>query len=148
MCASFSCSSIAAFSFYLVQDLSERWQAGQLHQVEPSLIQNPAPWFGFYRVQIQRGSTYTHTQTHSHLLLIYSVKRRKGWRKEEEVVEEGFATFNEGEHLGVRDVLCLKVNLQSQQQREQQFVFLIQTPGCVAEHLREDKHALSQFYLP
>lgn len=47
------------------------------------------------------------------------------------------ATFDEGEHLRVRDVSGLQVDLQSQQQREQQFVFLIQTPGCVTEHLKE-----------
>lgn len=46
-------------------------------------------------------------------------------------------TFDEGEHLLVRDVSCLQVDLQSQQQREQQFVFLVQTSGCVTVHLRE-----------
>lgn len=55
---------------------------------------------------------------------------------------ERWATFDEGEHLGVRDVSGLKVDLQSQQQSEQQFVFLVQTPGCVTVHLREDKHVL------
>lgn len=48
-------------------------------------------------------------------------------------------TFDEGEHLGVRDVLGLQVDLQSQQESEEQFVFLVQTPGCVTEHLREEQ---------
>lgn len=46
-------------------------------------------------------------------------------------------TFNEGEHLGVRDVSGLQGDLQSQEQSEQQFVFFIQTPGCVTVNLRE-----------
>lgn len=95
------------FGFYLGQDLSEWRQARQLHQVEPGLIQDPAPWFGFYRVQIQRGSTCTHKQP---LLSDYFYEKR--WR-EEEVGEH--VTFDEGEHLRVRDVSCLQVDLQSQQ---------------------------------
>lgn len=118
--------------FYLGQDLGEWRQARQLHQVEPGLIQDPAPWFGFYRVQVQRGSSYTHRQ---HLFSNYFGNKRKGWREEEE--EDGYVTFDEGEHLGVRDVSGLQVDLQSQQQSEQQFVFLIQTPGHVTVHLRE-----------
>lgn len=59
----------------------------------------------------------------------------QGCREEEE--EDGCLTFDEGENLLVRDVSSLQVDLQSQQQREQQFVFLIQTPGCVTEHLRD-----------
>lgn len=59
MCCSFTSSNVTGFGFNLSQDLGEWWQARQLHQVEPGLIQDPAPWFGFYRVQIQGGSTYT-----------------------------------------------------------------------------------------
>lgn len=50
---------------------------------------------------------------------------------------EEYVTFDEGEHLRVRDVSCLQVDLQSQQQSEEQFVFLIETSGCVTVHLRE-----------
>lgn len=132
MCSSFTCSSVSGFVSYLGEDLGERRQAGQLHQVEPGLIKDPAPWFGFDRVQIQRGSAYIHTNK---LLSNDFDKKRKGWREEEE--EDGCVTFDEGEHLGVRDVSGLQVDLQSQQQREQQFVFLIQAPGCVTVHLRE-----------
>lgn len=44
-------------------------------------------------------------------------------------------TFDEGEHFLVRDVSGLQIDLQSQQQREQQLVLLIETPGCVTVHL-------------
>ena len=46
----------------LGQDLGEWKQARQLHQIEPGLIKDPAPWFGFYRVQIQSGAAYTNKQ--------------------------------------------------------------------------------------
>lgn len=57
-------------------------------------------------------------------------------------------TFDEGEHLLVRDVLGLQVDLQSQQQREQQLVLLVQTPDCVAEHLREANRKSSHLQTP
>lgn len=52
MCSSCTCLNVNGCGLYLGQDLGEWRQAGQLHQVEPGLIQDPAPWFGFYRVQI------------------------------------------------------------------------------------------------
>lgn len=87
--------NLSGFGFYLAQDLGEWRQAGQLHQVEPGLIQDPAPWFGFYRVQIQGGSTYTHKQ-HSP-----SDEKGKEWREEEKEEEDCCGTFDEGEHFGV-----------------------------------------------
>lgn len=61
VCSRFTVSNVAGFELYLGQDLGEWQQARQLHQVEPGLIQDPAPWFGFDRVQIQRGSAYSQT---------------------------------------------------------------------------------------
>ena len=44
-------------------------------------------------------------------------------------------TFNKGEKLFVLDSVPLDVNLQGKQQREQEFVLLIQPPGCVLKNL-------------
>lgn len=57
-------------------------------------------------------------------------------------------TFDECEHLLVRDVPGLQVDLQSQQQREEQLVFLVQTPDGVAEHLREANRKSSHLQKP
>lgn len=87
---------------HLVQNLEERIQAGQLHQVQPGLVQDPAPWLRFYRVQVQRGSAYTERET----TFFSKDSAGCGRRTEEEKV-----TFDEGEHLHVRDDSGLQVDL-------------------------------------
>ena len=44
-------------------------------------------------------------------------------------------TFNKCEKLFMLDLVPLDVNLQGKQQREQEFVLLIQPPGCVLKNL-------------
>lgn len=44
-------------------------------------------------------------------------------------------TFNKREKLFMLDLVPLDVNLQGKQQREQEFVLLIQPPGCVLKNL-------------
>ncbi len=46
-----------------------------------------------------------------------------------------FLTFNEGQKLLVFDSVALHVDLESEQQGEQEFVFFIQTPSCIIVHL-------------
>lgn len=47
-----------------------------------------------------------------------------------------FHTFNEGKKLCVFHTVTLHVDLQRQQEGKQEFVLLIQTPGCVLVHLK------------
>lgn len=44
-------------------------------------------------------------------------------------------TFNKGEKLFMLDSVPLDVDLQGKQQGEQEFVFLIQAPGCILINL-------------
>lgn len=63
---------------HLVQNLEERRQAGQLHQVQPGLVQDPALWLRFYRVQVQRGSAYTDRETTFTLKGLWRMQEKKG----------------------------------------------------------------------
>lgn len=65
-------------------------------------------------------------------------------RREEK--EESW-TFDEGENLLVGDDSGLQVNLQRQEQREQQFVILVETPGGITEHLKEGQQGLIRHFL-
>lgn len=74
-----------------------------------------------------------------------TVRRTKGWSRREEEKEESW-TFDEGENLLVRDVSGLQVDLQSQEQCEQQFVILVETPGGITEHLKEGQQGFTRHF--